>query len=86
MASLQIAKFAGAYASANSTIPDGPPTACRTIAAGAGGSVYGADSQAVICELTPLNGDVTITWPNGVVETITVPCSRALRGEAITVA
>jgi hypothetical protein len=84
MASLQVLKFAGAFPGADLSIPDGPPVASKTISGA--GTVYGSDGAAVICFLSPIGGDATITWPGGVVEILTASRACGLRGESVSVA
>jgi len=88
MASLQVLKFAGAYSGTDLSIPDGPPTDSKLIATGSNGTVFGPDNAPAINVLTAIGGDVIVTWPNGVTETIQQGqvFARALRGETIGVA
>ena len=86
MASLQVLKFLGPYGGTENSIPDGPPAASMLIAAGNNGTVFGGDGKPVICLISPVGGQVTITWPGGVAEVLTAPRACALRGEAIGVA
>lgn len=84
MAVLQVSTYAGVVGDLE--IPDGPPTARKLINSGASGTVYGGDSTAAVCDLVPIGGNVDLTWPNGVTETLTMPVTRRLRGEAVSVA
>lgn len=84
MANLQVLKFAGAVD--NLQIADGPPVDSKVIAAGTNGNVFGADGAPVICELSPIGGDATLTWPNGKVQILTAPVVIRLRGEIVAVA
>ena len=88
MASLQVLRFNGAYAGRGIPlqIPDGPPVAAKVIDSGDSDTVFGAAGDPVICDLCPIGGDVMITWPGDVVEVLTGPATRALRGETVSVA
>jgi hypothetical protein len=89
MASLQVAHFAGVVPDplgGSIPIPDGAPRAAKIVVGGTSDSVFGTSDVPVICDLTPIGGDATVTWPGGIVEIITGPTTRRLRGETVSVA
>lgn len=86
MGSLQVLKYAGLVNDLG--LPDGPPTGSKMIPSGTSGTVYGTDGASIFCDLTAIGGDVVLTWPNSVTETLEQGSSvaRRLRGEVVVVA
>lgn len=87
MPSLQALEFGGCaeYKLELIQIPDGPPLDEVTIESGGQGDLPGSTAEPSIVMLSPIDGPITIEWPNEVVEILQAPRVCRLRGENVAV-